>query len=157
TTACYVAHSQEDPLSSHECHCKLTKWLCENYRIIILPEFRTQRMIRRGQRRIGSKTARAMCTWSHFRFRQHLAHKAREHPWCRIIICTEEYTSKTFGFCGYVYRKLSGSKVFSVATFTASWVDLKYFVVLNVNQNSIGILMVIAIFFFANLLKRVKA
>ncbi|CAG8680334.1 18140_t:CDS:2, partial [Gigaspora margarita] len=91
----------------HECHCKLTKWLCENYRIIILPEFRTQRMIRRGQRRIGSKTARAMCTWSHFRFRQHLAHKARE---CRIIICTEEYTSKL---------------VDSVATSTASWVDLK--------------------------------
>ncbi|CAG8816928.1 43062_t:CDS:2, partial [Gigaspora margarita] len=21
-----------------------------------------------------------------------LAHKAREHPWCRIILCTEEYT-----------------------------------------------------------------
>ncbi|CAG8778314.1 216_t:CDS:2, partial [Dentiscutata heterogama] len=38
----------------HECHCKLAKWLCENYRIIILPEFHTQRMIRRGQRRILS-------------------------------------------------------------------------------------------------------
>ncbi|CAG8619909.1 14009_t:CDS:2 [Gigaspora margarita] len=84
TTACYVAYSQEDLLS----------------------KFRTQRMIRRGQRRIGSKTARAMCTWPH------LAHKAREHPWCQIIICTEEYTSKTCGFCGYVYRKLGGSKVF---------------------------------------------
>lgn len=96
----------------HECHCKLTKWLCENYHIIILPEFRTQRMIRRGQRRIGSKTARAMCTWSHFCFRQHLAHKAREHPWCRIILCTEEYTSKTCRFCSNVYRKLGGSKVF---------------------------------------------
>ncbi|CAG8834289.1 657_t:CDS:2, partial [Racocetra persica] len=39
--------------------------------------FRTQRMIRCGQRRIGSKTAQAMCTWSHFCFQQHLAHKAR--------------------------------------------------------------------------------
>ena len=44
------------------CHYKLAKWLCENYRIILLPEFRTQGMVRRGQRRIGSKTARAMCT-----------------------------------------------------------------------------------------------
>ncbi|CAG8843760.1 31993_t:CDS:1, partial [Racocetra persica] len=57
-------------------------------------------------------TARAMYTWSHFRFQQHLAHKAREHPWYRIIICTEEYTSKTCGFCGYIYHKLDGSKVF---------------------------------------------
>ncbi|CAG8849267.1 3172_t:CDS:2, partial [Racocetra persica] len=70
TAACYIAYSQEDPLS----------------------KFCIQRMIRHGQRRIGSKTARAMCTWSHFRFQQHLAHKAHEHLWCRIIICTEEYT-----------------------------------------------------------------
>ncbi|CAG8818620.1 14370_t:CDS:2, partial [Gigaspora rosea] len=70
----------------HECHHKLTKWLCENYRIIILPEFRTQRMVRRGQRRIGSKTA---------------------EPCVR-----EEYTSKTCGFCGYIHHKLGGSKVF---------------------------------------------
>ncbi|CAG8835567.1 34950_t:CDS:1, partial [Gigaspora margarita] len=55
---------------------------------------------------------RAMCTWSHFRFRQHLVHKACEHSWCQIILCTEEYTSKTCGFYGYVYRKLGGSKVF---------------------------------------------
>ncbi|CAG8843688.1 29051_t:CDS:2, partial [Gigaspora margarita] len=33
-----------------------------------------------------------MCTSSHFRLRQHLVHKAREYPWCRIILCTEEYT-----------------------------------------------------------------
>ena len=41
----------------NDCHYKLAKWLCENYRIILLPEFRTQGMVRRGQRRIGSKTA----------------------------------------------------------------------------------------------------
>ncbi|CAG8833708.1 20337_t:CDS:2, partial [Racocetra persica] len=44
--------------------------------------------------------------------KQHLVHKAHEHPWCRIIICTEEYTSKTCGFCSYIYHKLGGSKVF---------------------------------------------
>jgi putative transposase len=96
----------------NDCHYKLVKWLCENYRIILLPEFRTQEMIRRGQRRIGSKTARAMCTWSHFRFRQHLIHKACEYPWCQVVICTEEYTSKTCGFCGYIHKKLGGSKEF---------------------------------------------
>ena len=96
----------------NDCHYKLAKWLCENYRIILLPEFRTQGMVRRGQRRIGSKTARAMCTWSHYRFQRHLIHKAREHPWCQVVICTEEYTSKTCGFCGYIHKKLGGSKEF---------------------------------------------
>jgi len=69
-------------------------------------------MVRRGQRRIRSKTAWAMCTWSHYRFRQHLLHKAREHPWCKVIICTEEYTSKTCGSCGHLHQGLGGSKVF---------------------------------------------
>ena len=41
-----------------------------------------------------------------------LIHKAREHSWCRVVICTEEYTSKTCGFCGYIHKKLGGSKVF---------------------------------------------
>jgi putative transposase len=95
-----------------DCHRKLAKWLCENYHVVLLPEFRTQSMIRRGQRRIRSKTARAMCTWSHYRFRQHLIHKAHEHPWCQIILCTEEYTSKTCGSCGCIHRGLGGSKVF---------------------------------------------
>ena len=95
-----------------DCHRKLAKWLCENYHVVLLPEFRTQSMIRRGQRRIRSKTTRAMCTWSHYRFRQHLIHKAHEHPWCQIILCTEEYTSKTCGSCGCIHHGLGGSKVF---------------------------------------------
>src|SRR6185312_7815295 len=90
----------------NDCHHKLAKWLCENYRIILLPEFRTQGIVRRG---IDSKTARAMCTWSYYRFQQHLVHKAR---WCRVVICTEEYTSKTCGSCGYIHKKLGGSKMF---------------------------------------------
>ena len=93
-------------------------------------------MVRRGQRRIDSKTARAMCTWSHYRFQQHLIHKAREYPWCRVVICTEEYTSKTCGFCGYIHKKLGGLAV------------------PNVKQSLIEILMVLAIFFFDILQKR---
>ncbi|CAG8675404.1 8414_t:CDS:2, partial [Racocetra persica] len=94
----------------HECHRKLVIWLCENYHVIILPEFCTQRVIRRGQRRIGSKTARAMCTWSHFRFRQHLAHKAREHPWCasKVFRCPKCKT--------VLDRDINGARIFFFAT-----------------------------------------
>ena len=103
----------------NDCHHKLAKWLCQSYRIILLPKFQTQGMVRRGKRRIRSKTARMMLTWSHFRFRQYLLHKVREYPWCRVIICTEEYTSKTCGCCGHIHRKLGGSKVFRCPSCTA--------------------------------------
>ena len=96
----------------NDCHYKLAKWLCENYCIILLLKFRTQGMVWREQRCIGSKTAQAMCTWSHFRFWQHLIHKSREYSWCQVIMCTEEYTSKTCGSCGYIHKKLGGSKEF---------------------------------------------
>lgn len=39
-------------------HCKLAKWLCENHHIVLLPEFNTQRMVNRYNRKINTKTAR---------------------------------------------------------------------------------------------------
>jgi len=95
-----------------ELHKRLAKWLCENYRCVVIPEFQTSQMVRRGRRKIRSKTARAMCTWSHYRFRQRLLSKAREYPWCQVVITEEPYTSKTCGACGWINRKLGGSKVF---------------------------------------------
>ena len=99
-----------------DCHRKLAKWLCENYRVVLLPKFETQKMVKRGQRRIRSKTARSMCTWSHFRFRNHLLQKAREFPWCHVVLCSEEYTSKTCGKCGTINLRLGGSKDFRCPT-----------------------------------------
>ncbi len=53
-----------------EAHKKLVKWLALNYHTVLLPEFGTSRMVRRVERKIGNKTARAMLTWSHYRFRR---------------------------------------------------------------------------------------
>ncbi|KAL6052155.1 Transposase [Balamuthia mandrillaris] len=66
-------------------------------------EFRSQQMVRRGHRRIGSRTARAMLTWPHYRFRQRLLNKAKQFPSCTVCLCDEEYTSKTCGKCGQVH------------------------------------------------------
>jgi putative transposase len=96
-----------------EFHKKLATWLCENYRVVLLPEFETSKMIRRGQRKIGSRTVRSMVTWSHYRFRQRLIAKSREYPWCRVVLCNESYTSKTCTNCGELHHSLGGSKVFS--------------------------------------------
>jgi putative transposase len=76
-------------------HKKMVHWLCANHRVVLLPSFETSQMLRKGQRRTQSKTARAMATWSHYRFKQRLLHKVREFLWCKVIVCDEHYTSKT--------------------------------------------------------------
>eukprot|EP00939_MAST-03C_sp_MAST-3C-sp1_P001308 g1308.t1 len=95
-----------------EVHKKLSKWLCENYRCVVIPKFEVSGMVSKGKRKIASRTARAMCTWSHFRFRMRLMSKAREYPWCDIVETEEPYTSKTCGCCGEIHVKLGSSKTF---------------------------------------------
>lgn len=97
-----------------EFHKKLCKWLCENFHAIILPVFESSKMVKKTgvTRRIGSKTARNMLTWSHYRFRERLKNKVQEYPWVKLYLVSEEYTSKTCGQCGHIHQKLGGSKVF---------------------------------------------
>ncbi len=75
-----------------EVHKKFTKWLVMNFHTILLPEFETSKMVKKGFRKINSKTARSMLGWSHFRFRQRLLNKVREYPWVKVGICDEHYT-----------------------------------------------------------------
>ncbi len=99
-----------------ECHKKIVKFLCANYSVVLLPSFETQQMIVRNQRKITSKTVRAMITWSHYRFKQRLLFKRQEHPWCKVVICDEAYTSKTCGMCGNLHHSLGGNKKFVCPT-----------------------------------------
>ena len=95
-----------------EVHKKLTKWLVSNYETVLLPKFETSQMVTRAQRRIRSKTARQMLTWSHYRFQQRLVNKTRECCSTQVIVCDEAYTSKTCGQCGKLHEKLGGNKTF---------------------------------------------
>lgn len=107
----------------NEVHCKLVKWLVTHFDVVLLPKFETQSMCQKTQfvaedgtrhktRKINGKVARAMYTWSHYRFQQRLLHKIREYPQCRVVICDEDFTSKTCGHCGFVHEKLGGNKTF---------------------------------------------
>lgn len=96
----------------NDLHCKLALHLCRHYETIIIPVFETQGMIAKGQRKITSKTARAMVTWSHYAFRQRLINKAREFPGCRVVVVSEAYTSKTCGLCGSIHPRLGGNHTF---------------------------------------------
>jgi transposase len=53
-----------------------------------------------------------MLTWSHYAFRQHLLFKARSMPHCRVVICTEEYTTMTCGRCWTENDHVGGDEIF---------------------------------------------
>lgn len=95
-----------------EVHRKMTTWLCENYKVVLIPKFETSRMVKRGKRKINSKAARSMVTWSHYTFREMLKAKAELFPWVTVVECDEIFTSKTCGYCGEINWNLGSSKVF---------------------------------------------
>lgn len=96
-----------------EMHRKLARWLCQNYKVVLIPTFESQGMCKgKGKgRKIGSKTVRQMLTWSHYQFRQRLKDQAEVFG-TKVIDCDEMFTSKTCGSCGYLHTKLGASKVF---------------------------------------------
>ena len=51
--------------------------------------------------RLNAKVSFVLNALSHYKFQQHLLHKAEEHG-CRVVFVTEEYTSKTCGRCGRI-------------------------------------------------------
>lgn len=95
-----------------DCHRRIAKWLCDNHDYIIVPRFKSGIMSSKKNRKLNSKTARNMMTWSHCRFREILLSKSREYNNVNIIITSEEYTSKTCTSCGNCKDNLGGSKTY---------------------------------------------
>ncbi|WP_367181869.1 RNA-guided endonuclease InsQ/TnpB family protein [Microcoleus sp. CAWBG27] len=95
----------------NELHKKAAKYLVTKYKLIFLPTFETQQMVKKGKRKLATKTARAMVTLSHYRFKQMLKHQAVKYG-STVVDITEEYTSKTCSKCGHIHTKLGGSKKF---------------------------------------------
>jgi len=93
------------------CQKQTACYLTSNYRVIFLPTFESSQMVAKARRKIRSKTARAMLTWAHYRFKQTIKHQANIRN--ASVDVTEEYTSKTCTHCGHVHQKLGGSKVFT--------------------------------------------
>jgi len=98
-----------------EVHWKASRFLCSNFNTIILPVFESQSMVAKkdGKSRLNSKTCRQLLTWSHYTFQQRLKSKAAEMN-SRVILTTEEYTSKTCPSpdCGKIHTNLGSSKIF---------------------------------------------
>lgn len=89
-----------------ELHKKAALFFVCNFDVILLPTFETQSMVQRAARKIRSNTVRSMLTFSHFRFKAFIKHKAQQHG--KIIIdVNEAYTSQTLSWTGEI--KLVGS------------------------------------------------
>ena len=98
---------------TRELHRQLARYLEESFDVVLLPAFESSTMVNKKRgRRIGSRTARAMLTWGHFKFRQHMLQKAeaagtRFH----VEIVSEAYTSKTCGACGALHTAGRGESL----------------------------------------------
>lgn len=57
-------------------------------------------MVRKAERKLHTKTARMMLTFSHYSFQQRLLDKAKSYPKVHVHIVDEAYTSKTCTRCG---------------------------------------------------------
>ena len=66
-------------------------------------------MVKKGSRKLRSKSVRAMLTWSHYMFKLRLKNKAIERG-KQVIDVTEEYTSKTCSWTGELLD-IKGSRV----------------------------------------------
>ena len=80
-----------------EIHNKLAITLCRLFDVVYIPSFETHEMVSK----LKHKTSRAMLGWAHYRFKMKLKEKAEEYS-CKVVECTEEYTSKTCGNCGKI-------------------------------------------------------
>jgi len=94
-----------------DCHHKISKYLVQSYDNILLPSFSTSGMIKKEDRRIGSKTVRKLLTWSHYKFHQIIQSKSKRFG-AFVIPCEEHYTSKGCGYCGDINNELGESKGF---------------------------------------------
>lgn len=90
-----------------EIHHKAAHWLCTMFDVILIPTFEASQMVSN----LHSKTARAMLTWAHYRFKQFLTQKAVELK-AQVIEVSEAYTSKTCSRCGTV-QEIGSRKVLS--------------------------------------------
>ena len=90
-----------------EIHNKTALFLCKMFDVIYLPTFETQEMVSK----LHHKTSRAMLGWAHYRFKMKLKSKAEEYS-CKVVDCTEEYTSKTCGNCG-TENQIGGKEVWT--------------------------------------------
>jgi putative transposase len=99
-----------------ELHHKAARFLVDNFDIILLPTFETQKMAVKNARKLRKKSVRQMLTWAHYRFKEFLKNKAFEMGKAVMDVC-EAYTSKTNSWTGELMPNLGGREWIAVDGF----------------------------------------
>jgi transposase len=98
-------------------HYDAANALLERYDLVIAPKLETADMVPRNGRVFGSKTARAMYTWSHGLFAQRLESAAARYAGrCVLTQTGEPGTSKTCTHCGKWKAELGGAEHYECAS-----------------------------------------
>jgi len=103
----------------NDLHKRVARSLLAEFDTVILPVFETSNMVEHvneetGRRRVlNSKTVRNLLTWSHWKFREYLKHKALVLG-KEVVVVDESYTTKGCSRCG-LCTDIGGSKTFKCA------------------------------------------
>lgn len=91
-------------------HKKCANYLTNEFDVILLPTFETQRMSKIGNRKINNKSVRAMLGLSHYKFKMYLKWFAKKKG--KVVVdVNESFTSKTNPFTGDL-MDIGSSKTF---------------------------------------------
>lgn len=93
-------------------HHRVARFLIDSFHTIYIPQFQVHSIVNRYGRTISSTTARNVFAWSHGAFRECLVQMAQLTENTKVILCSEEYTSKTCSRCGQLNESLGDSKSF---------------------------------------------
>jgi len=91
-------------------HNRLAYELVQNYDVIFLPTFETQKMSKKQGRRIRRRTTREMLSLGHHEFKLRIKWYAKKYG-KHVVDCNESYTSKTRSWSGEIDDKLGGRKI----------------------------------------------
>ena len=92
-------------------HWKSANYLCNNYKIILIPSFQTKIMSNKKNRKINKKTTRNLLYLSHYLFKCRLKEKAKEYG-CIVLDVNEAFTSKTCSMCGNL-KNVNGDRIYN--------------------------------------------
>lgn len=88
-------------------HHKTSHLLTMTYDHILLPPFESQNMVVKNKKR---GINRGLLQLKHFRFKEKMIYKCKEKG-VQLDICTEEYTTKTCGWCGRL-KEMGGAETY---------------------------------------------
>lgn len=93
-----------------DCHHKVSKFLCLNNEKVIIPKFATKDIAQ--THKLGEENNKRMYTWAHYKFRNILRFKGLMHN-NKVVIGTEEYTSKTCTNCFKIDSELGSKEIYN--------------------------------------------